>query len=264
MLLLCYYYIIISSQNKEISTKTKFFILDCLDISYKLLDSLSFQSQSQLNSDLYKKEDFLTCQFQLPPQIRKSSINSNFDLIRRSRFSSRADDLRQNKGNIMDLMNELVRNLGSDITFYQSFRLSDDEQKVISRKNKILISFFSNSLHKTNIKAEFLSLIEEITCEKFIIVGHILDIMYSMNYENATTIIEYLIYLFQEGVIDKEDIKHGIVLGLVNFKDNITNFPSSKAYLKKFLLKLTELDIIDSNLEKVYETCCDNIEKLIF
>lgn len=257
------------SQNKEISTKTKFFILDCLDMSYKLIDNLSFHSQTQVNpsisnSDyLYKKEDFLKCQFQLP-QIRKSSINSNFDLIRRSRFSSRADDLRQNKGNIMDLMNELVRNLGSDITFYQSFRLSDDEQKVISKKNKILISFYSNSLHKTNIKAEFLSLIEEITCEKFIIVGHILDIMYSMNYENATTIIEYLIYLFQEGVIDKEDIKHGIVLGLVNFKDNITNFPSSKAYLKKFLLKLTELDIIDINLEKVYETCCDNIEKLIF
>ncbi len=162
------------------------------------------------------------------------------------------------------MLNELVDNLGSDIQFYQSFKLTEDELLIVSTKNRILIDFYNKPINRSHIKLEFLSLIEDISCEKFIAIGHLLDIMFSMNQENAKSIREYLIFLFNENVIDKDDIKHGMVLGLVNFRDNIVNYPSSKTYLKEFLALMTELEIIDDNLKIVFEKCCDNIEKLIF
>lgn len=52
-----------------------------------------------------------------------------------------------------------------------------------------------------------------------------------------------------------------IVLGLVNFKDNIIDYPNSKEYLRKFLQLIKEHQILDEKLLKVYHRCCDNIEK---
>jgi hypothetical protein len=59
---------------------------------------------------------------------RKSSINpSNVEYIKRSRFNSRADELLQSKDENQSLMEELIGNLGSDIEFYQCFKLTDEE-----------------------------------------------------------------------------------------------------------------------------------------
>jgi len=52
-----------------------------------------------------------------------------------------------------------------------------------------------------------------------------------------------------------------IVLGMVNFKDNIIDYPNSKDYLQKFLNLIKEKNIMDENLLKVYQKCCDNMEK---
>ena len=54
-----------------------------------------------------------------------------------------------------------------------------------------------------------------------------------------------------------------IVLGLVNFRDNMIDYPNSKTYLKNFLVTITEKEIIDLKLHQVYEKCCENIEKCI-
>jgi hypothetical protein len=51
------------------------------------------------------------------------------------------------------------------------------------------------------------------------------------------------------------------VLGLVNFKDNIIDYPNSKEYLHKFLKQIKNEEIIDDKLLEVYQKCCDNIEK---
>jgi hypothetical protein len=51
------------------------------------------------------------------------------------------------------------------------------------------------------------------------------------------------------------------VLGLVNFKDNMIDYPNSKEYLHKFLKMITENNVIDEKLLKVYQRCCDNLEK---
>ena len=70
-----------------------------------------------------------------------------------------------------------------------------------------------------------------------------------------------IIYLFQNGLVSDDDIKHGIVLGLVNFKDNIIDYPNSKEYLSQFLKLITDNKIIDEKLLQVYQKCCDNMEK---
>ncbi len=52
-----------------------------------------------------------------------------------------------------------------------------------------------------------------------------------------------------------------ITLGLVNFKDNIIDYPNSKDYLQKFLKMIKDKNIIDEKLLEVYKKCCDNLEK---
>ena len=58
---------------------------------------------------------------------RKSSINpTNVEYIRRSRFNSRADDLKVTLVS-PNLIDELVSGLGADIEFYHCFRLTEEE-----------------------------------------------------------------------------------------------------------------------------------------
>ena len=54
-----------------------------------------------------------------------------------------------------------------------------------------------------------MNLIDDIPCEKFIAVGHILEIMFSKNTTDANSIREFLLYFFDEGILDGEDLKHG-------------------------------------------------------
>lgn len=59
---------------------------------------------------------------------RKNSINqTNVEYIKRSRFNSKADELTQSKDDNHNLVEELIVNLGSDIEFYQCFKLSEEE-----------------------------------------------------------------------------------------------------------------------------------------
>jgi hypothetical protein len=59
---------------------------------------------------------------------RRSSINpTNVEYIKRSRFNSRADDLKAGLEDPVSLTEELVSSLGADIEFYQCFRLTEEE-----------------------------------------------------------------------------------------------------------------------------------------
>ena len=64
---------------------------------------------------------------------------------------------------------------------------------------------------------------EEVQCEKFIAVGHMIEIMFSRSETDKNKIINIILYLFKKKLIDDEDIKHGIVLGLVKFKSLFNN-----------------------------------------
>lgn len=107
-----------------------------------------------------------------------------------------------------DLIVDLVNNLGADIQFYQCFKLEDDDSKIIFNYNKQFIQFYVSKSF-SQLKEKFKYMITELTCEKFIAVGHLLDTMFSMNTENAKYVREYLMYFFDEGIIDNEDVKHG-------------------------------------------------------
>jgi hypothetical protein len=141
---------------------------------------------------------------------RKSSINpSNVEYIRRSRLNSMADELKANKDD-PNLMKELVTALGSDIEFYQCFKLNEEEFELIK---KISHMFINNSvtISVDEVRAEFQKTLEDIPCEKFIAVGHILEFMFSQNVRQADLSTNYLFFLFDNGIIDPDDLKHGYI-----------------------------------------------------
>jgi len=59
------------------------------------------------------------------------------------------------------------------------------------------------------IKKIFNKMMEDVQCEKFIAVGHLIENMFSLNVKNSNTIMRLFIYLFQNKIVDQEDIKHG-------------------------------------------------------
>lgn len=128
------------------SSKTKFLMLDVLELREKNW-KVTEEDKIKINKEKYEKnekaekidkEDKLgydvsnsnisknrkTSEF----NSRKSSINpSNVEYIKRSRFNSKADELTQSKEENNNLMEELIGNLGSDIEFYQCFKLTEEE-----------------------------------------------------------------------------------------------------------------------------------------
>jgi hypothetical protein len=114
-------------EKYNVSSKIKFLILDVLDIKKT---SWGIQQEDQLR----KKSDFVSeIRSRKNSEIpnggsRKSSINpTNVEYIRRSRFNSRADELKIAKEASPNLINDLVSTLGADIEFYQCFRLNEEE-----------------------------------------------------------------------------------------------------------------------------------------
>lgn len=138
---------------------------------------------------------------------RKGSINPNsVDFLRRSRFNSRAEDLKRTLSFDEDLTNELKSNLGADIGFYKTLRLTDQECLKMSAFNNSLLT---NNLCHDKAKSNFLLLIDMIPCEKFIAVGYIIEYMFLRNFEEFSIIKNFVLYLFESDVLDKNDIKHG-------------------------------------------------------
>ena len=104
-------------------------------------------------------------------------------------------------------------------------------------------------------------MMEELQCEKFIAMGHLIEIMFSQNEMNAKKIINIVLYLFKHNLICDEDIKHGIVLGLVKFKKNIIDYPNTKKYFQNFIDEIKFNKVLDEKILIVYQRCCDNIGK---
>jgi hypothetical protein len=52
-------------------------------------------------------------------------------------------------------------------------------------------------------------MMDEVQCEKFIVVGHFLELLFSMNKKNADTEMKLIFYLYKNKLINEEDIKHG-------------------------------------------------------
>ncbi len=163
---------------------------------YKLVDIDSFFD----NKTPVKKQD---------NSSRKGSINPNsVDFLRRSRFNSRADDLKKTLTFDEELTNELKLNLGADIGFYKTLRLSDQEYIKMSAYNNSLLNLNKN-ISYDNAKSNFLKLIELIPCEKFVAAGYIIEYMFSKNFDEFSTIKKFILDLFESDILDRNDIQHG-------------------------------------------------------
>lgn len=115
-----------NTADTSISSKTRFQVLDIIELK-------SYGWGIKAEDQLKKKDEFYTeirsrKNSEIPHRSRRSSINpTNVEYIRRSRFNSRADELKINNDDNPGLMDELVSCLGSDIEFYQCFRLTEEE-----------------------------------------------------------------------------------------------------------------------------------------
>ena len=261
-----------NNKNSSLNNKEKFFIMDILELKDKILKN----SEELLKNEdaLSNNNDYINLgvrkygKFSNLRTRRKSSINpKNVEQIKsRTRFNSRVDELKTQKEEKPGLMDELVNYLETDIDFYKCFRLTDEEFDLIKEYNKKFLGLFKennndNISKDKNIKKYFDEMMEEVQCEKFIAIGHLLEIMFSQNNENANIIMNCIIHFYKNQFICEEDIKHGIVLGLVNFKNNIIDYPNTTDYFQKFINLIKENNILDEKILIVYQRCCDNIKK---
>ena len=261
-----------NNKNSSLNNKEKFFIMDILELKDKILKN----SEELLKNEdaLSNNNDYINLgvrkygKFSNLRTRRKSSINpKNVEQIKsRTRFNSRVDELKTQKEEKPGLMDELVNYLETDIDFYKCFRLTDEEFDLIKEYNKKFLGLFKennndDTLKDKNIKKYFDEMMEEVQCEKFIAIGHLLEIMFSQNNENANIIMNCIIHFYKNQFICEEDIKHGIVLGLVNFKNNIIDYPNTTDYFQKFINLIKENNILDEKILIVYQRCCDNIKK---
>ena len=116
--------------------------------------------------------------------------------------------------------------------------------------------------NKNNLlEKNFEEMMDDLQCEKFISMGHLIEIMFSQNEINAKKIINIALYLFKKKLISDEDIKHGIVLGLVKFKKNIIDYPNTKKYFQNFIDNIKINKVLDEKILIVYQRCCDSIGK---
>lgn len=142
---------------------------------------------------------------------RKSSINpSNIDTIKRTRFNSKADELLVNKEITVNpnLMDEITKELGADIEFYQCFNLTDFEFDIIKEHNNHYISR-GEKLSIDDLKTEFFLLLENVPCEKFIAIGHLIEYFFSQSIKDSEVSMNYLLKLLENKTIDIDDLKHG-------------------------------------------------------
>lgn len=236
--------------------------MDVIDLKEKMIvdakkEEISYETSSLSAFPIRKNSEIRS--------RRKSSINpKDVEYIRRSRFNSRADELKGQKDDTPGLIDELVTCLGADIDFYHCFRLTEEEFNFIKEGTQRILNhctIIKETKLQEALRADFEAMMDEVQCEKFIAVGHMLEIMFSMNVETADKLMKLIISFYNDKMIEEEDIKHGICLSLVNFKNNIIDYPNTKEYFQRFINIIKDNKIIDEKIFKVYQRCCDNMEK---
>ena len=65
---------------------------------------------------------------------------------------------------------------------------------------------------KKEIIGIFNAMLEEVQCEKFIAVGHMIENMFIYDNRKSNYIMNLLISLFLYKTVDEEDLKHGYII----------------------------------------------------
>jgi hypothetical protein len=255
--------------NFKIEIETKFEIMEVLESKDKLIN---IENLNETYENLGAKPINYNISNRKSSEIRsrrKSSINpKDVEYIKRSRFNSKADELKIQKEDNPLLVDEVIQYLNMDLEFYECFQLNEEECDIVKEyTDKLLKSDLNDKeINKDEYKCDLLEknfeeMMEEVQCEKFIAVGHMIEIMFSRSETDKNKIINIILYLFKKKLIDDEDIKHGIVLGLVKFKKNIIDYPNTKKYFQDFIDKIKNDKVLDDKMILVYQRCCDSIGK---
>jgi hypothetical protein len=212
--------------NFKIEIETKFEIMEVLESKDKLIN---IENLNETYENLGAKPINYNISNRKSSEIRsrrKSSINpKDVEYIKRSRFNSKADELKIQKEDNPLLVDEVIQYLNMDLEFYECFQLNEEECDIVKEYTDKLLKSDLNDKEINNdeykcdlLEKNFEEMMEEVQCEKFIAVGHMIEIMFSRSETDKNKIINIILYLFKKKLIDDEDIKHGIVLGLVKFK----------------------------------------------
>ena len=255
--------------NFKIEIETKFEIMEVLESKDKLIN---IENLNETYENLGAKPINYNISNRKSSEIRsrrKSSINpKDVEYIKRSRFNSKADELKIQKEDNPLLVDEVIQYLNMDLEFYECFQLNEEECDIVKEYNDKLLKSDLNDKEINNdeykcdlLEKNFEEMMEEVQCEKFIAVGHMIEIMFSRSETDKNKIINIILYLFKKKLIDDEDIKHGIVLGLVKFKKNIIDYPNTKKYFQDFIDKIKNDKVLDDKMILVYQRCCDSIGK---
>ena len=255
--------------NFKIEIETKFEIMEVLESKDKLIN---IENLNETYENLGAKPINYNISNRKSSEIRsrrKSSINpKDVEYIKRSRFNSKADELKIQKEDNPLLVDEVIQYLNMDLEFYECFQLNEEECDIVKEytdkllKNDLNDKEINNDEYKCDLlEKNFEEMMEEVQCEKFIAVGHMIEIMFSRSETDKNKIINIILYLFKKKLIDDEDIKHGIVLGLVKFKKNIIDYPNTKKYFQDFIDKIKNDKVLDDKMILVYQRCCDSIGK---
>ena len=255
--------------NFNIEIETKFEIMEVLESKDKLIN---IENLNETYENLGAKPINYNISNRKSSEIRsrrKSSINpKDVEYIKRSRFNSKADELKIQKEDNPLLVDEVIQYLNMDLEFYECFQLNEEECDIVKEYTDKLLKSDLNDKEINNdeykcdlLEKNFEEMMEEVQCEKFIAVGHMIEIMFSRSETDKNKIINIILYLFKKKLIDDEDIKHGIVLGLVKFKKNIIDYPNTKKYFQDFIDKIKNDKVLDDKMILVYQRCCDSIGK---
>ena len=255
--------------NFKIEIETKFEIMEVLESKDKLIN---IENLNETYENLGAKPINYNISNRKSSEIRsrrKSSINpKDVEYIKRSRFNSKADELKIQKEDNPLLVDEVIQYLNMDLEFYECFQLNEEECDIVKEYTDKLLKSDLNDKEINNdeykcdlLEKNFEEMMEEVQCEKFIAVGHMIEIMFSRSESDKNKIINIILYLFKKKLIDDEDIKHGIVLGLVKFKKNIIDYPNTKKYFQDFIDKIKNDKVLDDKMILVYQRCCDSIGK---
>ena len=259
--------------NFNIELKTKFEIMEILESKDKILNAENLnETYENLSAIPINNNSSNIFSFRKSSEVRtrrKSSINpKDVEYIKRSRFNSKADELKTQKEDNPNLVDEVIQYLNMDLEFYQCFQLNEEECDIVKEytekflKNDLKEENINNQEYKCNLlEKNFEEMMDELQCEKFIAVGHMIEIMFSRSECDKNKIINIILYLFKKQVINDEDIKHGIVLGLVKFKKNIIDYPNTKKYFQDFIDTIKNNKVLDDKMLLVYQRCCDNMKK---
>ena len=255
--------------NFKIEIETKFEIMEVLESKDKLIN---IENLNETYENLGAKPINYNISNRKSSEIRsrrKSSINpKDVEYIKRSRFNSKADELKIQKEDNPLLVDEVIQYLNMDLEFYECFQLNEEECDIVKEYTDKLLKSDLNDKEINNdeykcdlLEKNFEEMMEEVQCEKFIAVGHMIEIMFSRSEKDKIKIINIILYLFKKEIINEEDIKHGIVLGLVKFKKNIIDYPNTKKYFQDFIDKIKNDKVLDDKMILVYQRCCDSIGK---